>query len=334
MNVAVLHGAVPADANLDEQDVLVQVATVSQALRELGYHPVAVPLSLDLGAAAATLQQLRPQFVFNLVETVQGRGQYIHLGPALLDGLHLPYTGASAASMLLTSNKLLSKKWLTMAHLPTPQWLPAAEIVQGQRPFPGPYIIKSVWEHGSVGLDDTAVVADAALLTSALIQRQQSPAAPWFVERYIPGREFNLALLAGPEGPELLPPAEIEFREYPADKVHIVGYNAKWYADSFEYQHTFRRFDFPPHDAALLARLTDLALSCWQLFELRGYARVDVRIDTDGEPWILEVNANPCVAPDSGFIATAQHAGLQESDVIRRIVADTCPSPTVGGTVW
>ena len=334
MNVAVLHGDVPADASRDEQDVLVQVAAVSRVLRELGYNPVAVPLSLDLEAAADTLQRLRPGFVFNLVETVHGRGQYIHLGPTLLDGLRLPYTGATTASMLITSNKLLTKKWLTMACLSTPPWLPAEEVLRRELPFPGPYIVKSVWEHGSIGLDDSAVMSDPALLKSSLAQRQHAPAAPWFVERYIPGREFNLALLAGPEGPELLPPAEIEFKEYPAGKVHIVGYHAKWHEDSFEYQHTFRRFDFPPQDTTMLERLAELATSCWQLFELRGYARVDVRIDADGEPWILEVNANPCVAPDSGFMATAQHAGLKETDVMQRIIADACPALTMGRTLW
>jgi D-alanine-D-alanine ligase len=228
MIVAVLHGQVPADASRDEQDVMVQVEVVSQALSQLGYTPVAVPLSLELETAVLYLRRLRPLFVFNLVETVQGRGHYIHLGPALLDDLQVPYTGAQTAAMVATSNKLLTKKILASADLPTPPWQSMEGVLREEVAFAGPYIIKSVWEYGSIGLDDAAVVADRALLKPTLERRSHEPAAPWFVERYIPGREFNLSLLAGRGGPELLPPAEIVFTEYPAEKIRLVGYRAKW----------------------------------------------------------------------------------------------------------
>lgn len=303
-----------------------QVQVVSQALRELGFEPVAVPLALDLKAVARSLRRLQPVFVFNLVETVQGKGHYIHLGPTLLDGLGLPYTGASTTALFITSNKLLTKKILAATGLPTPAWLQAEGVFRGAMAFPGPYIIKSVWEHGSVGLDDDAVVMDGARLKAALQRRAQEPAAPWFVERYIPGREFNLSLLAHPHGLELLPPAEIRFTDYPAGKFRIVGYRAKWAEDSFEYQHTHRCFDFPPEDARLLRQLARLATACWYLFELRGYARIDLRVDTDGQPWVLEVNANPCLAPDSGFVAAAARAGWRFTQVVQRIIADSCPS--------
>jgi D-alanine-D-alanine ligase len=324
MTVVILHGQVPKGASQDEQDVLVQVAVVSQALQALGLHPVAVPLSLDLAAAAAQLEQLQPRLVFNLVESVHGQGCYIHLGPTLLESLRLPFTGATATAMFTTSNKLLAKHILAAADIPTPGWFATAEIPPGVGQMDGPYIIKSVWEHGSIGLDDDAVVTGWAELRQALQCRQHHPAAPWFVERYIPGREFNLALLASASGPVLLPPAEIEFHDYPAEKRHIVNYNAKWDDTSFEYQHTFRRLTFAPHDAVLLEQLADLARRCWRVFGLRGYARVDFRVDESGQPWVLEVNANPCLAPDSGFVASALEAGCNFTQVVRRIIADTC----------
>ena len=325
MNVVILHGHVPEDASQDEYDVLVQVAAIRQALHDLGLQPVALPLTLDLASAAAHLQQLTPVLVFNLVESVQGQGQYIHLGPTLLEGLRLPYTGATAAAMYTTSNKLLTKKILASAGIPTPAWLPVVRPFHREE-MDGPYIIKSIWEHGSIGLDDDAVVTTQAALQEALQRRQHHPAAPWYVERYIPGREFNLALLAHADGPELLPPAEIEFHGYPAGKVQIVGYRAKWDEQSFEYQHTFRRVAFPPDDGLLLEQLADLALRCWRVFELRGYARVDFRVDATGRPWVLEVNANPCLAPDSGFVAATQQAGYEFPQVVRRIIADSCPT--------
>jgi D-alanine-D-alanine ligase len=134
--VAILYGAVAADAAPDEQDVLVEVETVRSALAALGYAPVAVPLSLDLEAARQRLMHLRPAFVFNLVESVEGEGRLIHLAPALLDSLGLPYTGAAADACYVTSNKPLAKRLLAGAGIATPPW-----AAPGRQPgFPGPYI--------------------------------------------------------------------------------------------------------------------------------------------------------------------------------------------------
>jgi len=172
------------------------------------------------------------------------------------------------------------------------------------------------------------------------------------VEGYIEGREFNLALLGAPgapksvgapgapksvgtpgapksvggargQAPQVLPPAEIEFVDYPEGKPRVVGYRAKWVDGSFEYGSTRRRFSFPPEDQPLLAALADRARACWDLFELRGYARVDFRVDEAGRPWILEINANPCIAPDAGFLAAAGRAGVSIDEVVARIIADT-----------
>ena len=122
MKIAVLHGEVAEDANRDEKDVLVQVDFVSQGLAALGHEPVAVPVSLNLEEAARALAALRPVIAFNLVESLSGKGGLIHIVPALLDALKIPYTGAGTEAMMLTSNKILAKKWLGAAGLPTPPW--------------------------------------------------------------------------------------------------------------------------------------------------------------------------------------------------------------------
>src|SRR5204863_130528 len=75
--------------------------------------------------------------------------------------------------------------------------------------FGGPYIVKSVWEHASIGIDDSSIVADTRKLPGLFRRRQRRHGGEWFAERFIDGREFNLALLAGPGGMELLPPAEM-----------------------------------------------------------------------------------------------------------------------------
>jgi D-alanine-D-alanine ligase len=316
--VVVLYGAVAADAAPDEQDVLTEVETVSRGLAALGYQPVALPITLDLEAARRRLMDLRPAFVFNLVESVEGLGRLIHLAPALLESLSLPYTGSGADAAYVTSNKLLAKRLMAAAGIATPSWAAAGHLPD----FSGPYIVKSVWEHASIGLEDGSVTADRGRLPGILRRRQRRHGGEWFAEAYVEGREFNLSLLAGNGGVELLPPAEMCFVGYPPGKPRIVNYAAKWEEASFEYHATQRRFDFPPDDDALLARLRETVVACWRLFELRGYARVDCRVDLAGAVQVLEVNINPCLSPDAGFAAAAERAGLDFSAILGRIVAD------------
>ncbi len=141
----------------------------------------------------------------------------------------------------------------------------------------------------------------------------------WFAERYIEGREFNLSILEGRQGPEVLPVAEIRFVDYPLDRPRIVDYEAKWLEGSFAFAHTPRRFVEDATEADLASDLRRLAADCWRLFGLRGYARVDFRVDEAGRPWVLEVNANPCLSPDAGFMAAAAQGGLTATDVIAMI---------------
>lgn len=151
--------------------------------------------------------------------------------------------------------------------------------------------------------------------------REEQRQFRWFAERFVEGREINVAILEGPQGPEILPIPEIIFVDYPADKPRIVGYAAKWQEDSFECRNTVRRFIDADSEAELCAELSRMALCCWNIFQLRGYARVDFRVDEEGSPWVLEVNANPCISPDAGFAAALEKRGISYVDGIDRIVS-------------
>jgi D-alanine-D-alanine ligase len=326
MIVAILHNEVSDVASPDEQDVLAQRDAISEALRSLGHQPISIPCTLNLEAAREHLVQLRPAVVFNLVESLGGSDWLMHSATALLDVLGLPYTGSPTEVILATTHKLLAKKRLRDSGLPTPPWIELDHIAKPQvkKPLaPGTrYIIKSVWEHASVGLDDQSIVVAAS--DSAILQRLADHNAATgrvsFAEQYIEGREFNLSLLADSNDVEVLPPAEIDFSAFPSGKPHIVGYHAKWDADSAEYQNTPRRFEFPRSDGPLLGQLAELARASWQLFGVRGYSRVDFRVDAFGRPWILEVNTNPCLSPDAGFAAALSRAGINYPAAIDRVL--------------
>jgi D-alanine-D-alanine ligase len=125
--------------------------------------------------------------------------------------------------------------------------------------------------------------------------------------------------LIGP-GPRALPPAEIDFSTFPRDKERIVGQSAKCDQTSFEYHNTERVYNFPPVDQRLLQQLSELAIKCWRLFELCGYARVDFRVDAAQQPWIFEINTNPCTLPDVGFAAVLENAGIHYCNGIQSIL--------------
>jgi D-alanine-D-alanine ligase len=325
MKVVVLHSEVAEGASRDEEDVLVQVRVVSAALSALCYDPVPVPFSLNIPSAMAALASIRPAFVFNLVETIDGSGRLIHVAPSVLDHLHIPYTGAPSEAAFLTSNKLTAKRLLESSNIPTPRWI-TRKAIEKQEFIPNrAYIIKSVWEHASIGLSEDSIISaeDASVLHDQMEARRERLGGECFAEEYIDGREFNLSILAGKEGPVVLPPAEIRFDSFPADKAKVVDYRAKWEPESFEYHNTPRSFDFASYDASLLSRLKDLAGKCWSLFGLRGYARVDFRVDQSGRASVLEVNTNPCLSPDAGFAAAAERAGIEFNEVIKRIVEDS-----------
>jgi D-alanine-D-alanine ligase len=110
------------------------------------------------------------------------------------------------------------------------------------------------------------------------------------------------------------------FHDYAPDKLKIVDYKAKWDADSFEYNNTIRKFDFQDDDAPLISSLREISLQCWNIFSLRGYARVDFRVDNNGKPWVLEINANPCLSPDAGFAAALEQAKIKYHEAIGLII--------------
>jgi len=313
--VVIVHGAVAAGARPDELDVLIQVDAVAAALAGLGYKPVAVPLDLNLARAKERLQRLRPWVVFNLVESIEAHDRLALLASCLLDDLGIPYTGTPTNGLALTSDKGLTKRWLRQHGLPTPA-VPEDETESGL------WIIKSVWEHASFGLDDSSVIPHPSELPAALARRRARYGGEWFAERYVEGREFNLGLLARPESVQVLPIAEMLFRDYPPNKPRIVDYRAKWEPDSFEHRNTARCFEQRPEDHGLRAELRDSAERCWKVFGLRGYARVDFRVDRDGRPWVLEVNANPCLSPDAGYAAALAEAGISFPQAVARILED------------
>jgi D-alanine-D-alanine ligase len=325
--IVILHSDISPNASEDELDCLIQANTIAQAVRQLGYEPFLVPFRLDFGQTIKTLHSISPEVVFNIVESLAAKGSLIHFAPAFLDYLQIPYTGARTEALFLTSCKPLAKKLLHAAGIPTPGWITEDGISTGSV-LADKYIVKSSWEHASIGLDYDSIISttDKNAILKEMNCRKKKLGGSCYAEAYIDGREFNIALITDKSGVIVLPVAEMLFVGFTPEKPKIVNYKAKWISNSFEYNNTIIKFDFNENDDNLISVLREIALCCWNLFSLRGYARIDFRVDNNGKPWVLEINANPCLSLDAGFAAALDRASLKYHEAIELIINNALKS--------
>jgi D-alanine-D-alanine ligase len=326
MKVVILYDRIADEGRSPDQgDVLDQAKAIREALAALGHETSTLTFSLDVKTFTESIKRAQPDLVVNLVESVEGQGRLVYLATAVLDFLGIPYTGAATDVLYQTTNKLLTKRLLAASGISTPHYFRYEDLLESGAALDQPYIIKSVWEHASVGLDEDSVLLrpNSRQLRMEMERRRGMLGGECFAEKYIEGREFNLSILATREGPEVLPPAEMKFVDYPPGKWRVVGYRAKWDKNSYEFQGTVRNFQFSPEDESLLTELKETARKCWSLFGLRGYGRVDFRVDQGNRPWVLEINANPCLSTDAGFFAAATQAGISYCQIVERIMQDS-----------
>jgi D-alanine-D-alanine ligase len=249
--------------------------------------------------------------------------------PGVLKDAGFAFTGCLGNAMRLTTDKCLTKKLFEERGILTPPWALSARPpvrVNGGAVYPDdldmpqlPVIIKPAWEDASVGIDGGSVIYDPERIPEKLIEMHgRFGGQPMLIESFIDGREINMAALERVDGSVLVfPVVEMVFHEWPADKPRIVDYTAKWDMDSFEYHNTKRRYN--PDDVPT-RELKETVLKCWSAFELRGYARVDIRLTGDARIYVIEVNANPCIAEGSGFLSAAEEAGFSAAAVIDEII--------------
>ena len=318
MKVAILHDMIPKNARADDLDTMIQVHAAEEALRSLGHEVMALAISIDFVRSVAELRDSGAGFVFNFVEQIASKTSLAHLAPRIIERAGLPYSGCTYEAIYTTSNKIVTKKIMKEHGIKTPHWLAPHDIFTGELKEDTLYMAKSVSEDCSLGIDQKSVVPQREL-PELVRHKMRQFGGEWFAEQYIAGREFNIGLLTNGTEAQVLPIAEIVF-DFDPGRFPIVDYSAKWEEGTFEYQHSNRSFDLKPDDKPLLKKLKTLSLKCWKIFELTGYARVDFRVDETGEPWILEINANPGIAPDAGFIASCEKAGIDYASLMERMI--------------
>jgi D-alanine-D-alanine ligase len=198
------EGALP-----DELDVLDQVEYVGKHLEEIGIDTYRKGITTEFMSEIPSLIDNKPDFVFNLVESINNKGELCYFVPALLNMYSIPYTGNPLEAMFITTSKALTNKILRNYGINNPGGFTPSEYKQlkpGNR-----YIIKPVWEDGSLGITSDSVFSYEPGYEKKFKGYDD---AHWLIEDFIDGREFNISVMKGKNGPEVLPPAEMTFNNY------------------------------------------------------------------------------------------------------------------------
>ena len=178
-----------------------------------------------------------------------------------------------------------------------------------------PAIVKPAAEDASHGIDSGSVVRDEPALRARarfLIERYAQPA---LAEAFVEGREINVGLIETPHGLEVLPLSEIDYSGFPPDMPHIVSYAGKWIETSRDWALT-QVVAARDLDDEQRARIESVARAAFETLGLAGYGRVDLRLDAQTNPFVIDVNANPDISPDAGFALAAARAGYAYADVV------------------
>ncbi|MCX7668859.1 MAG: ATP-grasp domain-containing protein, partial [Anaerolineae bacterium] len=276
-----------------------------------------VPIHSDVELALAPFAPTE-WLVFNLGEGIQGRLFEEARIAWALEAMGYCITGSSGDALARSIHKARAKQLFARAGIPTPRWRIYRSVAEVTDGLEFPLIVKPMAEDGSLGIDPEAVVHDLAALRARVAHTIACYRQAALVEEFIIGREFNVSLW-GP-APDLLPLAEIDFHDFPDPYEQIVSFAAKWDPASFAYHHTPVICPAAVDDR-LAERIRRVALAAWQTIGCRGYARVDIRVDRAGQPYVIEVNCNPDLSPEAGFFQAVRRLGYSYEAMVNRIVA-------------
>jgi D-alanine-D-alanine ligase len=267
----------------------------------------------------------RCDLVIDHTDTYRGRGRFRSLVRSHLEAHGIAVVGSDAQACALADNKAAAKSRLGAAGIPTP---PGILVASGIEALPDwlapPCILKPAFEHMSRGLVLARNRAEVAARLGDLLSRLEQPI---LVETFIPGREFAVSVVDGPEGLGVLPPLEwntgdgqekVLTEEF---KLQVVQPGSRDAA----------RAKLAPGE---LRELEALSLAAFRVLGLRDYARFDVRLSPGGTFFFMEANVTPSMEPEEALSQSARWAGMEFPALLERILASAAkrrPPASAGG---
>jgi len=292
---------------------------IAKRLNKSGFDTKTLNIMDNIFVLIDEIKKSPPDVIFNFVEIYKDRPRLEMNVVGLYELLGIPYTGAPALTLANCQNKFLTKKLLNYNEVNTAKF-------QLFKEFPDelalkvkfPLIVKPAYEDASVGIENESIVTNKELLKKRLEYIFKYFDQPALIEEFIEGREFNVSVM-GDLKPKVLPISEIDFSRMPDNLHNIVSYQAKWDPHHESYHKTI-----PICPAKIPMRLEkklkETALKAFKIMGTRDYARVDMRVTSDEEVFVLEVNPNPDLTEGAGFMRSAHAAGMSYGMALKKIV--------------
>lgn len=322
--IAVVYNQEDGVAKGDAQDLIaVQDTTktadsVFQALCQLGYSTVKVPVMGDLQVFAQDMNQYSPRntFVFNISDGLGGENSGAARVARAIEELGFAHTGATGAAVERCTDKARAKRHLIRRGVPTPAYQ-VFKRPKGDVTLQFPAIVKPVAEDASMGIDVDSVVTNPNDLFQRVDYVVTEYRQPALVEEFIEGREFAISMF-GNGKVQCLPIVEEDFSQVDNPLLHFLPYESKWIEDSFLYRNITAVCPASLADEDLTV-VEQAAAETFRAMGLRDFGRVDIRY-RDGVPYVIDINEVPDLAPESGFPRSAGAAGYTYEAMVERIL--------------
>lgn len=306
--------------DLSESAVLEELHDMVVALNASGFETRAVNINDDFDFLIEELRLRRPDVIFNLCESMHSVSKNEAYIAGVYELFRIPYTGAAPEALSIAVRKARTKSIFMQQGIPTAPFalFASPDAVHLNGSFSFPCIVKPAEEDASIGIEPAAIVTSEQAVRDRVAFILEKFHQPALVENYIDGRELNVAIL-GDAHPEILPISEIDFSTLPEGLPKILSYQAKWVEDSEYYKCTIGKCpaELP---ADVEARVKDIAMKAFRAIGVRDYARVDFRLTRDMQPFVLEVNPNPDLASNAGFMRSVRGAGRTFEQTLAKIV--------------
>jgi len=298
-----------------------QVEQVERALGRLGHEPVRLPLEQDLAAFLRAAERCPVELVVNLVQS----NHCSHVA-RLLEALGRRYTGSGPLAIDLTTDKALSKDVLCAHGVPVPAYRAVYRTDEWRdHGLAYPLIVKPLEVDNSLGIGPDSIVAGEAALARQT-ERVLAAYGAAVIEEFVDGRELLVSLQGNGPEPEALPICEAGFDRFPPGMARIYDFASKWEqpGSGAELIDWTARADLAP---AAEAAVLDACRRACRVLGCRDYARVDLRLDREGVPRVLEVNTNPDVHPRAGYGASALESGRTFEQLVADLIAIALAAP-------
>jgi D-alanine-D-alanine ligase len=294
-----------------------ELEKIKRSLQKYFTNVKTLPVERDIVKTINEINSFSPDIIYNLVESVEGISSYEYCLTGVFELLGHHYTGNIPSCLGNCLNKARTKNILRSFGLKV-----AADMIlkynqklkEEDFELKFPVILKLLNEDASIGISELSVVKDFKQLKKQLKFLYETYRQDIIIEEFIEGKELNVAILSE----KILPISEIKFDGLPDNLPKIVTYEGKWIDESIYYKHT--KPECPTQlNTSMKVKVEKAAMTAFKAMNCRDYARVDIRLNSKGVPYIIEVNPNPDITTDSGFARAARAAGISHDKLLVEI---------------